>query len=310
MRRVNPKWIIDRRDFLTVSAGAIGALAARGVRFGAQQRLRFGLVTDSHYADADPLGTRFYRESLTKMREAVTTIRDANVAFLGILGDIKDMAPKEPEAKTLAALAAIEAEIRRFGGPTYHVLGNHDMDNISKPQMLAGITNTGIAKDRSYYGFSSGGVRVLVLDACYLQDGRDYDRGNFDYRDTWVPSGQMAWLERELAASSQPVIVFAHQRLDGEGPLQVNNSAEIRAALERSQKVLAVFMGHDHAGAYNLVNGIHYYTQKAVVEGSGEARNAYTLVEVDAALNITITGYRTAVSKDLPHRLALEERPS
>lgn len=274
----------------------------RGVRLGAQPQVRFGLVTDSHYADANPLGTRFYRESLAKMREAVTTIRDARVSFLGVLGDIKDMAPKEPEAKTLAALAAIEAEIQRFGGPTYHVLGNHDMDNISKPQMLAGITNTGIAKDQSYYGFSSGGLRVLALDACYLQDGKDYDHGNFDYRDTWVPSAQLAWLERELAASSQPVIVFAHQRLDGEGPLHVKNGAEVRAALERSKKVLAVFMGHDHAGAYNQVNGIHYYTQKAVIEGSGEARNAYTIVEVDAAMNITVTGYRTAVSKDLPHR--------
>ena len=77
------------------------------------------------------------------MREAVDRLRDAQVAFLGVLGDIKDMAPKETEARTLSHLSAIEAEIQRFGGPTYHVLGNHDMDNISKPQMLAGITNTG-----------------------------------------------------------------------------------------------------------------------------------------------------------------------
>lgn len=299
---MSPGWTIDRRDFLKLSAGALAGIAARGVRLGAQAGVRFGLVTDSHYADADPVGTRFYRESLAKMREAVAALRRDKASFLGVLGDIKDMAPKESEGRTLLHLAAIEAEIQRFGGPTYHVLGNHDMDNISKPQMLAGITNTAIARDRSYYAFSHQGLRLIVLDACYLENGQDYDHGNFDYRETWVPSVEIAWLERELAASRDPVIVLAHQRLDGEGGLHVKNSAEVRAALERSRKVLAVFMGHDHPGAYNQVNGIHYYTQKAIVEGSGEAQNAYTIVDVDAAMNITVTGYRMAVSKDLPHR--------
>jgi len=299
---MKPGWAIDRRDFLKVSAGALAGLATESVRLGAQASVRFGLVTDSHYADADAMGTRFYRESLAKMREAVTRIRAERASFLGILGDIKDMAPKEPEARSLSHLAAIEAEIQRFGGPTYHVLGNHDMDNNSKPQMLAGITNTGIARERSYYAVSHQGLRLIVLDACYLEDGRDYDHGNFDYRDTWVPAAQLTWLDRELAASTEPVIVLAHQRLDGESHVHVKNSAEVRAVLERSRKVLAVFMGHDHPGAYNLVNGIHYYTQKAIVEGSGEERNAYTIVDVDAARNITVTGYRTAVSKDLPRR--------
>ena len=33
--------------------------------------LRVGLVTDLHYADKNPSGTRHYRESLAKLREAV-----------------------------------------------------------------------------------------------------------------------------------------------------------------------------------------------------------------------------------------------
>jgi hypothetical protein len=230
----------------------------------------------------------------------VTTLRGEKVSFLAVLGDIKDMAPKEPEARTLSHLAAIEAEIQQFGGPTYHVLGNHDMDNISKPQMLAGITNTGIARDRSYYAFGHQGLRFIVLDACYLENGQSYDHGNFDYRETWVPAAELEWLDRELTASREPVIVLAHQRLDGAGDLHVKNSADVRATFERSKKLLAVFMGHDHPGAYNQVNGIHYYTQKAVVEGSGELNNAYTIVTVDAKMNMMVTGYRMAVSKDLP----------
>ncbi len=300
MYRQGLPWTIDRRDFLGVSASALACMAASGIPVKAQARVRFGLVTDSHYADADPVGTRFYRESLAKLGEAVAALRDAGASFLGVLGDIKDMAPNEPEARTLSHLARIEAEIQRFGGPTYHVLGNHDMDNISKPQMLSGISNTGIAPDRSYYAFSHQGLRLIVLDACYSESGRDYDHGQFDWRETWIPAAEVAWLEQELSAAHEPVIVLAHQRLDAEGDLHVKNSPEVRAVLERSKKVLAVFTGHDHAGAWAQVNGIHYYTQRAVVEGSGLDHNAYTMVEVDAARHIAVTGYRTAVSRDMP----------
>lgn len=309
MVRQHYGWIVDRRDFLKVGASALGGLAAHGIGLQAQRPFRFGLVTDSHYADADPLGTRFYRESLGKMREAVDRLRDAQVAFLGILGDIKDMAPKETEARTLSHLSAIEAEIQRFGGPTYHVLGNHDMDNISKPQMLAGITNTGIGADRSYYAFSRGGIRFVVIDACYVENGADYDHGNFDWKNTWVPRAELDWIGQELAAAREPVIVLAHQRLDAEGDVFVKNSPDVRAAFEHSGKVLAVFMGHDHAGASAVVNGIHYYTQKAVVEGSGPGNNAYTLVDVDADRNITVTGFRRAVSQYLRSSHRVTARP-
>src|SRR5262245_8831038 len=117
-------WQIDRRDFLRISGTALAGLATHGIALEARAPLRFGIVTDLHYADAEPMGTRFYRESLPKMREAVAKIRAERASFLVMLGDLKDMAPKEPEARTLASLVAIEAEIQRFGGPTYHVLGN------------------------------------------------------------------------------------------------------------------------------------------------------------------------------------------
>jgi hypothetical protein len=290
---------VTRRDFLTSSVGAVAGIVGGGALAAAQAPLRFGIITDMHYADADPAGTRFYRESLGKVRDAVTTLRQEGASFLAVLGDIKDMAPKESEARTLSHLAAISTEIRRFGGPTFHVLGNHDMDNISKPQVLAGITNTDVDPDRTYYAFSRGGVRFVALDACFLQNGAAYDHGNFDWRDTWIPAAELQWLERELADAREPVIVLAHQRLDRDGDVFVKNSAEVRAILEKPKKVLAVFTGHDHAGAITQVNGIHYYTQKAIVEGSGLTRNAFTLVDVHPDGAIAITGFRQAVSQTL-----------
>ena len=46
------------------------------------------------------------------------------------------------------------------------------------------------------------------------------------------------------------------------------------------------------------MEGIHYYTLKAVVAGSGPENNAYAIVEVLPDKNIIITGYRKADSKD------------
>ena len=298
-------WRPARRDFLKASAATLLGLGLgarlRAAGAAAAPGLRFGLVTDVHYADCEPKGTRFYRESIAKLREAVDRLQADGAAFLVELGDLKDMVPGESEAATLGHLQVIEREFRRFGGPTYHVLGNHDLDNLSKAQFRAATVNTDIPADRSYYGFTRGGVRFLVLDTNYTQDGRDYDHGHFDWRDINLPPPELAWLRSELQAATTPVIVFGHQRLDGEGHVQVVNRAEVRALLEASGKVLAVFQGHDHAGACSLIHGIHYYTLKSMIDGSGPENSAYARVEVHPDFSLTVTGYRRATSCELAH---------
>ncbi len=81
--------------------------------------------------------------------------------------------------------------------------------------------------------------------------------------------------------------------------MYVNNAADIRQILEQSDKVAAVFQGHHHEGSYSYIEGIHYYTLKAMVEGPGEENNSYAIVEILPDTSITITGYRKAVSKQL-----------
>jgi alkaline phosphatase len=73
--------------------------------------------------------------------------------------------------------------------------------------------------------------------------------------------------------------------------------------LEASGKVLAVFQGHHHSGDYKNITGIHYYTLKALVEGSGYDNNAYAIAEILPDGNITITGYHKAQSKQLTRHL-------
>ncbi|GMV95523.1 MAG: hypothetical protein AMXMBFR82_53010 [Candidatus Hydrogenedentota bacterium] len=305
-RPVGSSWTITRRDFLRATGAAFAALPLLSeAALGESRPARFGMVTDCHYADREPGGSRHYRESLPKLDECVQHMNGQDLDFLIELGDMKDQDAKPDEAKTIEYLKEIEGAFAGFGGPRYHVLGNHDMDSISKAQFMAQVENTGIAPNDTYYSFDASGIHYIVLDANYTSAGADYDHGNFDWTDANVLGGQIEWLESDLVDTELPVLVFCHQRLDGAGDLFVNNAEPVRAALEASGKVLGVFHGHHHAGDYSLINGIHYYTLKAVVEGSGPENSAYATVEIDGEGNMMVTGYRQAVSKELGKEAAV-----
>ena len=215
------------------------------------------------------------------------------------LGDFKDQDKPPDEKRTIQHLQIIEGVFQQFNGPRYHVLGNHDLDSISKQQFLTNVENTNISKDRGYYSFDSGKLHFIVLDANFRSDGSDYDHGSFDWKDANIPPDELLWLQQDLAATKEPVIVFIHQLLDGEGDVFVKNADQVRKILQDSTKVLAVFQGHHHEGSYRNIEDIHYYTLKAVVEGSGAENNSYAIVEVFPDHSITITGYRKAISKKL-----------
>jgi len=226
------KWIMTRRVFLkstmlfaavpffsslrTVS-GINGQENGAGVSI-----LSFGLVTDSHYADIDPSGTRFYRESENKMKECIGLMNRKEVDFMIHLGDFKNGAPD----RNLENLELIESIYARFNGPRYHVLGNHDLDSISKEDFQSLIHNTGIDPELTHYSFDRGGVHFVVLDANFTSNGTAYQRGNFHWSDANIPENQITWLEKDLAATEKPIVILTHQLLDGdEGSHYINNAA-------------------------------------------------------------------------------------
>jgi predicted phosphodiesterase len=261
--------------------------------------VRFGIVTDVHYADVDPRGTRPYRESLAKLDECVAFMNAEAVDFLIELGDFKDQDDPPVEARTLAYLERIEGVYAAFRGPRYHVPGNHDHDSLSKVQFLTLAPNTGIPSDRSYYSFDRSGVRFVVLDACFTGAGAPYDHGNFGWDDCSLPAEELAWLRAALASGPSRAIVFIHQQLDGTGSYYVQNAAEARAILEASGRVLAVFQGHRHEGAYQRLAGIPYYTLVGLIEGSGPENNSYAVVTVGSSDEVSVRGLRKAESRDL-----------
>ena len=294
------KWIITRRDFLKTSfvAGlSVTGFGRYAIAASAGTGIRFGIVTDAHYADADPQYNRFFRESIDKMNECVEFMNKQKVDFLIELGDLKDQNTPPNEQKTISYLQAIEKSFQKFNGPTYHVIGNHDVDSISKEQYLKNITNTGISAPGTYYSFDRKGFHFIVLDADFLKDGTAYDHGNFKWNETYISDAELDWLRKDLAGTKLPSIVFSHQQLGGLGLTDIQNAGAVRAILQESGKVLAGFDGHNHNGGYNKIKGIHHYTLKAMVDGSGSENSSYAVVEVMPDRNIVVTGYRKAVSQ-------------
>ena len=287
---------MDRRLFLK---RAFGGIVLTGTPFfmscAKGTSIRFGVITDLHYSKRKPYGTRFFPQSIEKLKEAMDVFNRSNLDFLIELGDLKDQDNEPLRENTLAYLQEIEKVFQSFSGPTYHVLGNHDMDSISKDDFFAYTSNYGKADKKAFYSFKVKDVKFIVLDANYNNDGTPYNCGNYTWTETYIPQEEIEWLRNELTGSKYPVFIFIHQMLDSfsdiASSLCVNNAEEIVSLLEESGNVFAVFQGHHHAGHYSFRNNIHYWTMKGMIEGCLPENNSFAVVEIDPEGNTCIDGF-------------------
>ena len=311
---------MNRREFIVATAA--GLFSARRL-FGAPDTaadpvVRFGMVTDLHYADIDPdpapvdvVGRRFYRESLRKLGEAIEVFNARKLDFAIELGDFKDNT--HGREGTLAHLEAIEAGFAKFNGPRYHVAGNHDFDCLTAEEFFSRIPNDGKVSKTGYYSFVRGGITFIVLNACFDSSLKPYSCRN-PWDDANVPPEELGWLKKELAAAKGHVIVFCHQRLEDSAETNhiVKNAAAVRSVIERSGKVKGVITGHQHKGGFRVLNGIPYYSLRALVCDSGEGNNSFAEVAVYPSGAFTVTGWRNAVSRgakgEFPERGVIAHR--
>jgi alkaline phosphatase len=276
----------SRRDFLkasglTLSAGAIAPLLGGC----SSKPVLIGLLTDVHYADRDTRGSRHYRDSLAKVAAAVETFNGHGVDFVVHMGDLIDSGDGSVESE-LKNLQTIEVEFSKCRAPRHYVLGNHCVDLLSKAEFAAHS-----AAKAEHYSFDSGAWHFVILDSCFTKDGDPYARKNFHWQDANIPGSQLDWLRDDLHAADRPVIVFVHQRLDDIEKYGVKNREAVRAVLEESGKVFAVFQGHSHKNEWHQIADIHYVTLRAMVENAGPENTGYGLLYLDTDGTAVITGY-------------------
>ena len=266
--------------------------------------LQIGIVTDVHAHDLDsPLEGKFMTNYPQRLGAFVDTMNAWPADLVIELGDfvngwvVLGVEPGDP-GRIPQILEDAEAIYSRFDGPRYHVIGNHDLFNLSKEEYLARVNIT-----KTYYSFDAGAYHIAVLDVQYDQDGKDLAYTYSGVR-SFLPKREMQWLREDLAATDRPTIVCVHQMLDTQpteaGWTLIGNAAEVRSLLVKSGVVIAVFQGHAHSNRYSLIDSIHYITFKAMVDQGTPPSWAYVTLDPSSHA-IRIKGEGDQVDLDLQY---------
>lgn len=277
------------------------------------QPLLFGVMADCQYADAEPTGgpviaaedhiyDNQFRQTPAKLRQAVDTFNQSDLAFVVHLGDFVDR--DLDDADTLLAIT------RDLKAPLWHVLGNHDFMG-SEGQESRVLQKYGL--ERGYYSQSIGGYRFIVLDTNdlgvikYTQESEEWQEGRTAV-DSAKASGslqaydwngglggvQLAWLDEQLAhadEAGEQAVLFAHHQVFPPSVLNAINDTEIMRVIDSHHCVKVFINGHNHIGAFGERHGVPYVTLPGMVQGSS---NAYGVVKLSDT-TITVNGCGTRV---------------
>lgn len=221
------------------------------------KQTRLGLLTDIHYDGSGMAMGRLY--------DAVTLLKAGGVDAMVVMGDLVN---GTSEAHTKRLLQEVAGLCDAFKGPVHFMPGNHDLDHISKAEFYNALGHAGNA---ARFDFELGGYKLICIDGNFSPNGIDYEFGNFEWQKSFVPEDQLDWLRGRLAASLLPVVIISHQRIDKESTYAVRNHAAVRDVLFLSDKVKAVFQGHNHEDDLVQIKGISFYTLSAHADDAGPA---------------------------------------
>lgn len=252
--------------------------------------LKIGLVADPQYADKPTAGSRHYRESLWKLKEAIDSFNYYGVDFVQNLGDIIDS-----DWESYDSILPIYEKLQP-GIETYHLLGNHEyaIDSTHLKNLLQKLSMPDY-----YYSYSEKGWRFIVLDATdysyYSNMLHDHDARQVDFyfestreksnHHSWngaIGKEQQMWIKQQLDSADlmgQKVILFSHLPIRPlNDPHNLWNDYEIIDLIENRSNVLAFVNGHNHSGGYVYKNGLHFITIHGMVENM---TSTYAILEIN-----------------------------
>lgn len=298
--------MITRRSFIKATGAA--ALLTPFAGFSASAALgqedalfRFGIIADPQYAPFPPKpgGTRYYANSLWKLDQALKALNDEPLEFVATLGDIIDR-----HWDSFGDILPIYDQLEH---PSFLVLGNHDFE-VGQDYLRAVIRTVGLEK--SYYDFTGGGYRFLVIDgndvSTFAPPAGDprleiaaerlarLTEAGAENAQSWngsLSDEQFAWMEERLGTAQQAgekVIVLSHYPVY---PANIHNlwdSERIVDLLTSHDNFVAFFNGHNHAGNYGAIGNQHFVNFKGMVETPDQTAYATLAVHED---RIEITGH-------------------
>ncbi len=248
----------------------------------------FGIITDVHYCDCEPEGSKFYRKSLGRLREATDSFTEDSVEFMISLGDLID--------RDIVSYKPVMDIIDSSGLKTWYCLGNHEYSVETRYKKRLPVP---LPEKTGYYSFIQRNFRFIVLNGNEVSTYASGNKATVKKAEEYIAAlktegiinaidwnggislKQLAWLESQLAeaaARNEKVFIICHFPACPENIHNLLNYREVLSVLGKYNNVIAWFSGHNHAGNYGNFNMIHFVNIKGMIES--EKTGAYALVEV------------------------------
>jgi predicted phosphodiesterase len=267
---------------------------------------KIGVIADCQYCNCEVKWNRYYKKAPQRLREAVTILNKDSLAYTIHLGDFID--------QNIKSLDSILPTWNTLNSKTYHVLGNHDFDveETNKLQMLDKLN----IKNR-YYSFVKNDWRFIVLDGNDLSfygttnkkkeqqtdsvfnllEGKD-----LPYLKKWngaLSTDQLKWIQTELdeaIVKNQKVGFYCHFPIYPIDQHNIWNREQFLSLIKPYKNVKVFFNGHNHEGAYQLVDNVHYLTFKGMVDT--ENTSAFAKIKFDED-TLFVQGFDREISRKL-----------
>jgi manganese-dependent ADP-ribose/CDP-alcohol diphosphatase len=254
-----------------------------------QPLVQIGIISDPQYCHCNPSSTRFYPQTLGKLKTAIDTINTYKPDFVITLGDVTDRYDQDLDS-ILPLYGALKS-------PYYFLLGNHEYESIEDSAKKYIVSRLGMPD--YYYSFTRNNWRFLVLDGTELltytipihpelkAEGDSVRQSmagkvNAATSNGGISKKQLTWIRQQLTEAynlKQEVIVFCHFPVYPEGHRKnLWNNEDIIDILETYPNVVAFIAGHHHPGNYGFKSGTHYITHKSMVET--ETINSYSVFSI------------------------------
>ncbi len=272
-------------------------------------QVKIGVFADCQYCDCDAVGSRYYRNSLTKLTDCISefnTIDD--IEFVVGLGDLID--------RNISSFDSVNAILKKSKKEVFNVVGNHDYsvnpDLIESVPVKLGLAGT-------YYTFKKNGWNFIFLNGneiTFQTTDKKVEKKaakmvakltaeNKPNNQKWnggISKTQMKWLKKELKTSEKEnlkVALFCHFPIYPNEIHSLWNDDKVLQLINKYSCVKAWINGHNHAGDYAEQNGIHFITMNGMVET--ESENSFSVISFTSD-KIKIDGYGREQSRNLTVR--------
>ncbi|MCG1035624.1 metallophosphoesterase [Polaribacter sargassicola] len=267
---------------------------------------KIGVISDCQYCNCDVKWDRYYKKSPTRLKEAINTLNQDSLSYTIHLGDFID--------KDFKSLDSILPTWKKLKSETYHVLGNHDfeVEDSLKKEIIKKLD-----LNKRYYSFVKKDWRFIVLDgndlsyqgAISKEKKQQTDSifnllkdKNLPYLEKWngaLSNKQLNWIKNELEIATeknQKVGFYCHFPIYPIDQHNIWNREQFLSLIKPYKNVKFFFNGHNHAGAYQFVDNVHYLTFKGMVDTENTSAFANVTFNKDS---IIVNGFYREPSRKL-----------